>query len=724
MIMLCQFSFSQDLTKYVNPFIGTSNDGNTYPGVVMPWGMVSVSPFNARDTIFVNAKFPSSAYVSKNKYLSGFSNINLSGVGCPDMGVVNVMPTSGELQILPIKYATLIENEVATPGYYKTNLVKHGILAELSATTRTSIMRFTFPQGKGNILFNVGLGLTNINGGSVRFVNETEIEGARSVGGFCGTLKGQIIYFVGRISKKPAEYGVWNGQRLFERFNRETMGDNIGAYLKFNTLPNEIVEVKLGFSYVSIQNARQNLDVEQPKWEFENVRKQCQNAWNTQLSKIEVEGGTLEDKSIFYTGLYHILQHPNVFQDVNGEYPAMMSDKIAKIAQGNRYSVFSLWDTYRNVHPFLSLVYPKQQSDMVKSMLAMYDENGWLPKWELASMETFVMVGDPASIVISDSYFRGIKDFDINKAYQAIYKAATTSESENVLRPGLDAYLKYGYIPMDIQNIRKVWGPVSTTLEYAISDWNISQLAQSLGKTADYQLFGERSKCYINLFDKKYGLMRPKNADGSWFEPFEPAYRGKSLYPGAPGFVEGNSWQYSFMVAHDINNLKKLIGGDKPFVEMLQRCFDENYFEMSNEPDIAYPYLFNYCKGNEWRTQLQVRKLLRKNYNTSSGGINGNDDCGTMSAWAVFAMMGFYPDCPGNMNYQITSPVFSKITIHLDNDYYQGKTFVIEAPKSNDENIYIQKMQLNGKPYSAYTLKHADIVKGGILKIELDKNKK
>ena len=711
----------QDLTQFVNPFIGTSYPGNTNPGVVMPWGMASVAPFNSYDP---DDRVYSSPYIYGKNYISGFSHLNLSGTGCPDMGVFVSMPTTGKLELKADKYWSEYSDESASPGFYSCKLNRYNIRAELTTTLRSSICRYTFPKGKSNILVNVGLALTKQNGGVVRRVSDTEVEGFRMIGGFCGMQTTQIVYFVAKLSKQPVSCGVWNNGRVFPEFKREVAGSDVGAYFTFDTEENESIMVKTGISFVSIDNARINLDAEQPAFDFDGTRDTAGKTWNKELSKILVEGGTNDDKTMFYSALYHMLIHPGIFNDVNGEYVAYRGDKIFKTNNFNYYTVFSLWDTYRNVHPFLSLVYPQRQLDMVKTMLAMYKEGGWLPKWELAGMETYVMVGDPAITVISDTYLRGIKDFDVDIAFEAMKHNATVEETNNPVRPGLDNLLSYGYIPEDAKKIRGVWGSVSTTMEYCIADWNLAQMAKALGKEGDYKLFYDRSLLYRNYFDPQTNFIRPRLANGQWFEPFVPAKdKGLSHSPSAPGFVEGNSWQYTFMVPHDIPGLMKLMGGGKNFTKHLTTCFDSSFFVLWNEPDMAYPFLFNYVKGEEWRTQKYVRELIYKNFNTSRGGLPGNDDCGTLSAWLLFAMMGLYPDCPGDMDFQMTSPIFDKITITLDPVIYPGKEFVIETKNAGKENWLIRSVKLNGNPYKKPYLNHQDIVKGGKLSFILEDGK-
>ena len=489
---------AQTYSDYVNPFIGTSNFGATNPGAIAPRGMVSVSPFNvagSQNTLEKDSRWLSNPYVNENTFLTGFSHVNLSGVGCPDLGVILTMPTTGDLETDHLKYGSTYENEVAKAGFYSTTLKKYKIKVETTATTRTGISKYSFPKGKSNILLNLGLGLTNEQGGMLKIVSSSEIEGLRNVGSFCYKKPEESypIYFVVQFSKPSLNFGIWkniskyegiekqwmpyNGQtRLYKEYRKEVIGDSIGAYMSYNFKEPTDVEVKIGVSYVSIENARNNLIKETNELSFEKIYQQTKLSWDNLLSKIDVEGGTNNDKTIFYTALYHALIHPNTLNDVNGEYPKMKSRETLK-TEGTRFTVFSLWDTYRNLHSLMSLVYPKQQSDMVKSMLSIYDESGWLPKWELNSTETTTMVGDPAGIIIADTYLRGIKDFNIEKAYKAMTKSATVLEG-NLLRPGIREYLKKGYLTTESTKS----GSVSTTQEYNISDFAIAQLAKGLEK--------------------------------------------------------------------------------------------------------------------------------------------------------------------------------------------------------------------------------------------------
>ncbi|NMH87142.1 GH92 family glycosyl hydrolase [Flavivirga algicola] len=719
---------------YVNPFIGTSNFGTTNPGPIAVRGMVSVSPFNVAGTqnlpLEKDSRWLSTPYIYENTFLTGFSHVNLSGVGCPELGVILAMPTIGNLETDHLKYGSTYSEEKAAVGYYTNKIDKYNIKVEATATTRTGISKYHFPAGKANILLNLGLGLTNEEGAMVKVVSPTEIEGVRSVGSFCYYKPEEAypVYFVARFSKPADEFGVWkkprkytgteaewflkNGESRIKRgYTKEIVGDSIGAYMQYNFEKPTEIEMQIGVSYVSIENARENLEKETSGKTFNQILAASKKEWNNNLSRIKVEGGTKDDKTIFYTALYHTLIHPNTLNDFNGEYPKMKTRETLHTI-GTRYTTFSFWDTYRNLHQLMSLVYPEQQSDMVKSMLQVYDESGWLPKWELNATETTTMVGDPAGIIIADTYLKGIQDFDIEKAYRAMLKSANQLES-NPLRPGIKDYLNKGYLTTKTTHS----GSVSTTQEYNVSDFAIAQLAKALGKKEDYKAFFKRATSYRSLFDKKINLLRPKNDDGSWLTPYDPEY-GANFQKNL-GFIEGNAWQYTFMVTHDIKKLINLMGGEKPFVAQLEQVFNNNLFDMANEPDIAYPYLFNYVKGEEWRTQEKVSQLLNKYFKNTPDGLPGNDDTGTMSAWAVFSMMGIYPVSPAEPMYAIAIPVFDKVTILLNKKYYTNDKVEIYRVQENSKSHIINSIYIDGEKLSKYFINHRKLSNTSVVKIKL-----
>ncbi|MCU4177042.1 GH92 family glycosyl hydrolase [Carboxylicivirga sp. N1Y90] len=730
LLVICQIDLAQEYTKYVNPFIGTTNFGTTNPGAIVPQGMVSVVPFNVAGSSTnkwdKDAQWWSTPYSWDNQFLTGFSHVNLSGVGCPDLGVIMVMPTTGEIKPRYKDFGSMMSQQEAELGYYSCMLDKYQIKAEVTATPRTGLSQFTFPEGQSNILIDLGNGLTNEQGASIRIVSENEVEGFRMTGDFC--YHGQSerpVYFVARFSKSAKEYGVFkkmpemqaeaswsasaNEFKLYQSFQHPVAGDSIGAYFSFDTEEDERVQVQLGVSYVSIDNARQNLEFESTDFNFQATRENAQKDWESTLSKVKVEGGTKDQLTIFYTALYHMNIHPNIINDVNGQYPLMENYGTGLVEGRDRYTVFSLWDTYRNLHPLMSLLYPEKQLDMVRSMVDMYKEGGWLPKWELNSSETYTMNGDPSFPVIVDTYRRGLRDFDVEAAYEAMLKSATTKEVDNKIRTVNDFYLANAYVPFmaDYDN------SVSIALELYLADWNLAQFAKDLGHEGDYNRFMKQSKGYVNYFDKKeFKMLRPKNPDGTFLASFDPL-QGENFEP-VHGFHEGTAWQYAFGVPHDIKGIIKLYGGSKKFTNKLQRVFDDGLFDMANEPDMHYPFLFNNIKGEEWRSQKETRRLIDTYFLNTPGGIPGNDDCGTMSAWLVYAMMGIYPVCPGDMDFAITTPVFDKVSIELNQRYYKGESF--EIIKEGKGNI-INQIKVDGQTSKSYFINNKTIISGSKLVI-------
>ncbi len=740
LLAMWQSVSSQRPSDYVDPFIGTTNFSVCHPGSVMPHAMMSVVPFNVMGSDLneydKDARWWSAPYEYHNRYFTGFAHVTLNGVGCPELGTLLTMPTMGDLDVDYRHYGSEYANEESRPGYYALNLKKHGIHCEVTSTLRTSAERYTFPKGNGHLLLNLGEGLTNESGAMVRKVSATEIEGYRLCGTFCYNSQAVFpIYFVLRVNKTPKSSGYWKKQppmqgveaqwdsdngryKLYTRYGREMSGNDIGYYFDYDLSEGEQVEVQMGVSFVSIANARENLNTEQPHFDFDGTSRRAKEEWDKALSTITVEGGSERQKRVFYTALYHTQIHPNILQDVNGEYPLMENDGIGH-TDGNRYTVFSLWDTYRNLHQLLTLLYPAQQTNMVRSMIDMYKEWGWMPKWELFGRETWTMEGDPSIPVITDTYLKGLRDFDITTAYKAFVHSATCEGKSNKMRPDIDPYLAKGYVPMgEYAADASGDNSVSHALEYYIADYALSELAKALGHPQDASRFYKQSLGYRHYYSKESGTLRPIMSDGSFLTPFSP--EDGANFSNAPGFHEGSAWNYTFYVPHDVKGLAKLMGGDKKFVAKLQKVFDEGLYDPANEPDIAYPYLFCYFKGEEWRTQKEVSRLLERYYTDQPDGIPGNEDCGTMSAWAVFSMIGLYPDCPGSPYYTITSPVFDRVTLHLDSSYYSGD-IVIEAQGDASGERYIKGMILGGKRLNKYRISHADLVNGKTLSMQLGK---
>lgn len=725
---------SADYAHWVDPFIGTADYSVTHPGAVVPHGMMATVPFNVTGSDLnrfdKDNRWWSAPYDIRNKYSVGFAHGALSGVGCPELGAIITMPTIGEVKADRYERGSTYVEEVATPGYYATTYDKFSVRAEATATERASVERYTFLEGgQANIIVDLGTALSNESGAMLRKVSNMEVEGVRLLGTFCYTNQAVFpVYFVARISKPAQSTGYWKLQpemtgieaqwsgdsgeyKLYNNYSREMMGNDIGFFFSLGEVEaGTVVEVKVGISYTSIENARKNLDAEVGDSTFDEVRQASYNRWNEALSRIRVEGGTEEDKTIFYTALYHSLLHPNILSDINGEYPTMERGERGLAVGYDRYTVFSLWDTYRNVHQLLTLAYPERQTDMIRSMVGMSQEWGWLPRWELYGRETFTMEGDPAIPVIVDSYLKGLRDFDVEAAYEAMRRSATTEGKSNPIRPDIDPYIERGYIPVGwFANDLSGDNSVSHALEYYVADNALAALARHLGDEEFAQTMEERASGWRNYYSKEYGALRPIDKEGNFITPFDPS--AGANFSNTTGFHEGSSWNYTFFVPHDIEGLIKLMGGKREFAKRLWSIFEEGHYDPTNEPDIAYPYLFSRIKGEEWRTQQLVKKLLDENYTTSPDGLPGNDDTGTMSAWAVFSMMGLYPDCPGQPYYTLTTPRFDRVEIETTHG-----TIAIECEGRGD---YIKEVLMGGKRCDTFRISHSDLIKNGGLKLKL-----
>ena len=733
----CSTLWASEPTEWVDPFIGTADYSVTHPGAVVPHGMMAVVPFNVTGSELnrfdKDNRWWSAPYDIRNKYSVGFAHGALSGVGCPELGAIITMATVGDIMPNRCDHGSTYVDEIAEPGYYATTYDKYGVRAEATASERASIERYTFTKGgEANILIDMGTALSNESGAMLRRVSDSEVEGMRLLGTFCYNNQAVFpVYFVARISHKAESSGYWKLQpemtgieaqwsgdsgeyKLYRSYAREIMGDDIGIYFSLGEVaPGEVVEVKVGISYTSIENARKNLEAEVACRSFDEVRAEAHNTWNEALGKIRVEGGSDDDRTIFYTGLYHALLHPNILSDVNGEYPAMESGATGLAEGYNRYTVFSLWDTYRNVHQLLTLAYPDVQTDMIRSMVAMSKEWGWLPRWELYGRETFTMEGDPAIPVIVDSYLKGLRDFDVEAAYEAMKRSATTPGKSNTMRPDIDPYIERGYIPVGLfaQDMSGD-NSVSHALEYYVADNALARMARKMGDIKFAEELERRASGWRHYYSKADGAMRPIGDDGEYVGEFDPT--AGANFSNTVGFHEGSSWNYTFFVPHDVEGLIKYMGGSKVFTKKLWSVFENGYYDPTNEPDIAYPYLFSRVKGEEWRTQQLVKQLLDENYSTTPDGLPGNDDTGTMSAWAVFSMMGLYPDCPGEPYYTLTTPRFERVEIDTDHG-----TLTITTEGEGD---YISGVVLGGKQVNKYRISHDELTKSKDLKIILKAN--
>ncbi|CDN31354.1 Alpha-1,2-mannosidase [Mucinivorans hirudinis] len=725
-LVLTTTANGQGNSRFVNPFIGTSNFGTTQPGAVVPQGMVSMSPFNtiphAEHKVHTDG-WCSTPYTWDNKWTIGFTQVNLSGVGCPDYGSLLLMPTVGSLEVDFQKYAVPITNQTAQAGYYSCNLAD--VHCEMTATKRTTLSRYTFTQGQSNILFNIGQGLTTESGCYAKIVSNSEIEGFKIMGDFCyGEPQSVIpIYFVVRTSKPSLKVRYWKKAKVqpgavkdwsaysgtykvYEKFDRPIAGDDIGVAFTFNTSENEKIEVAVGVSFVSIENARENLKAETAP--FEKIYADAVASWDKVLSVVDLQGGTEDQKVQFYTALYHNWIHPNVLSDTNGEYPAMGSGRTIK-GTGEKLTMFSGWDVYRISPFFSSFFYPARQNAMVKSMMEMYRQNGSLPRFEIGGQEFNVMEGDAALPYLTGCYLLGMtKGVDTEELYQAMLKNAL---GETYVRGRQDFYDNNYYIPLK----KEYDNSVSQALEYYIADWSLAQFALKIGRKDDHEMLMRRAMGYKKYFDPAYALLRPVLENGEFMPDFNPL-EGENFAP-ANGFHEGTSWNYSFAIPYDIKGLIKEFGSERRFVDSLNVCFEKGYFDMGNEPDMGYPFIFNYVKGNEWRTQYWVNECLTKEFGNKPGGLPGNDDAGTMSAWQNFAMMGIYPPCPSKPEYTFSTPVFDKVTINLDPTYYTNKTLTIEAINRSKKNIYIEKIEVGGKRYNSFFISASDLMNAGVVKI-------
>jgi len=710
----------QDNLKYVNPFIGTGGHGHTYPGVSAPFGMIQVSP----DTR-LEGWDGCSAYHYSDSLVYGFSHTHLSGTGVSDYGDVLLMPTVGTVTLnngengeVGYRSAFSHNREIAKAGLYQTHLTSHDVGVMLTASKRAAYHQYTFPKtSDANIVIDL-LHRDKVIDASLKVVSDREIEGYRISDAWA---QEQHVYFVIQFSKDFKQFGLALDETI-KIGAKELKGENVKGYVKFDAMTheNEVIMAKVGISAVSIEGARENLETEMPHrtrgkdrgfdWNLGKFQEGTQADWRQQLNKIQIEGGTEDQKKIFYTALYHAMLAPNLYTDVDGKYRGM--DNEIHTAEGfDRYTVFSLWDTFRGAHPLYTLIEQDRTNDFIQTFLSQYKEGGILPIWELANNYTGSMIGYHAIPVIADAYKKGIRGYDVELAYEAMKHSA----EQNHL--GLEAYKALGYIPSESES-----ESVSKTLEYAYDDWCIAQMAKDLGKTADYAYFLKRSQSYKNIFDPSTQFMRAK-LNQTWWQPFEPSEVNFN-------YTEANAWQYSYYVPQDIAGFIQLLGGKSVLDARLDALFTAEsatsgreqaditgligQYAHGNEPSHHIAYLYNYV-GKAWKTQAMVRQIMEEMYHNAPDGLSGNEDCGQMSAWYVLSAMGFYPVTPAQNIYAIGSPIFDKATINLEN----GKQFVIEAKNNSRENKYIQKATFNDQMYTASYLRHEDIMKGGTLVFEM-----
>lgn len=713
--------------------------GHTFPGATVPFGSVQLSPETDTISYELNGKYNGDVYKYcagyryEDKTITGFSHTHFSGTGHSDLGDFLVMPTTGQLKLNPgtasnpesgYRSRFSHSDETSEAGYYKVKLQDYNILAELTATTRVGVHRYTFPKtDQAHIILDLMAGIYNYNDKNVwtyvRVNDDRTLTGYRQTNGWART---RTVYFAMKFSKPFKSYGQKNydGKRVYNGFWRkfdqnknfpEIAGKQIRMYFDFDTQENEAIEVQLAISPVSQANAMENLEKEAGNLSFDQIKTKAQENWNKELNKIVIKG-TEDQKVNFYTAMYHTFINPTIYMDANGEYKGL--DQNTHQAQGfTNYTTFSLWDTYRALHPYFNIIQPKRNADMVKSMMAHYEQSSlkMLPIWSHYANEKWCMSGYHSVSVIADAIIKGNYTGDAKAALMACVATANKRNYE-----GIGDYIDKGYIPAE-----KNGTSVSNTLEYAYDDWAIAQLAKHLGETEIYNQFIKRSENWRNNFDKTTGFMRPRMADGNFKKDFD------LLSTHGQGFIEGNSWNYSFFVPHNPDGLIQQMGGKQKFASKLDQLFsmhlpDEFFADTEditregiiggyvhgNEPAHHVAYFYNWA-GQPWKTQKQVRHILEMQYKSTPDGLGGNDDTGQMSAWYILSSLGFYPVAPGSEDYAIGSPAIKNAVLALEN----GKNFEIEAIDQSPKNVYVKKILLNGKEIKNFTLKHSDIMNGG-----------
>ncbi|MDR1403793.1 MAG: GH92 family glycosyl hydrolase [Tannerellaceae bacterium] len=716
-------------SDYVNPFIGTGGHGHTFPGATVPYGMVQLSP-DTRSEGWDGC----SGYHYSDSSIIGFSHTHLSGTGIGDYGDILFMPfqgavkwNAGDEKNPDTGYRSRFahEKEKAVPGYYAVTLTDYDIDVELTASTRAGFHRYAFNRaGRHGVMIDL---THTIHGhpnplNEIRILSDTEIAGIKITRGWASN---HHVYFYARFNKPFSCKLMDTGEEVA---GKEVSSQQAKAVLLFDGHAGEELLAKVGISAVDIEGARNNLEAEDAGWNFDRVTAEAKDKWAEQLNKIRVEGGDTDRKTIFYTALYHCSVSPNVFSDADGRYRGM-DQKIHTDKGFTNYTVFSLWDTFRAFHPLLTVIDPERDTDFIRALLTKYDEGGILPKWELAANYTGSMIGYHAVSVITDAYMKGIRNYDVEKAYRAciatsLYDTAGILYPSEAVREKLTPiarkyYNERGYIPADLAA-----KAVSEGLEYAYCDWCISVLANERGDKDTYEVYRKRALNYKNCFDPATGFMRGMNADGTWETPFNPRASGRS-------YVEGNAWQWNWYVPQDIPGYVALTGGRDAFIRKLDSLFTiPSYIEgerrmadatgligqyaHGNEPSHHTTHIYNYL-GEPWKTQQLADSILYALYANDPDGLSGNEDCGQMSAWYILNAMGFYSFCPGNPDYSIGRPIFDKVTLNLSN----GKKFRIAVENNARKNKYIQSAWLNGKLLDKPRFTHADIVKGGKLTLKM-----
>ncbi len=691
-----------NLAYMVNPFIGTGGHGHTFPGASSPFGMVQLSPDTRLD-----GWDGCGGYHYDDSVIYGFSHTHLSGTGVSDYGDILLMPSTNQaVDLSNYAYAQKFSHqaESAHAGFYEVKLANQ-VRVALTATPRTGYHRYQFlDQSSINLVLNLKH-RDQVIASSLKQINAYEIEGMRRSKAWAND---QHVYFVMRFSKPIQSIKLANQQLI--KIGDTIQGIDIISLIHFQEEKNTTLTVKVGISSVSEAGARLNLEKEIANLSFDKVLAKVNASWNKELGKITIKDSRVKLKKIFYTALYHAMLSPNVYNDVDGQYRGR-DLQIHQSKEFNNYSVFSLWDTYRAAHPLLTVIDQKRSKDFIQTFIHQAEQGGLLPVWELAGNETNCMIGYHSVSVIADAFLKGIRQYDVEKAFEAMKKSANQNELS------LNAYRKYGFVPADIAS-----ESVSKTLEYAYDDWCIAQMAKALGHQADYDIFIQRAQYYKNVFDQERGFMRAR-INNAWISPFNP-------YEVNFNYTEANAWQYLFMVPQDINGLMDLMGGKEKFAAKLLDLFMADsattgrvqaditgligQYAHGNEPSHHMAYLFN-TAGQPWKTQSLVSVISEEMYRNNPAGLIGNEDCGQMSAWYVWSAMGLYPVTPGSPNYEIGSPMFEEVTIHLEN----GKKFIIKAKKNGDYAQYIQSATFNQSEFNQSYISHQSIMNGGTLVFQM-----
>lgn len=703
-----------DYTQYVDPFIGAADNGHTFPGACRPFGMIQTSPVTGA----VGWRY-CSEYMYADSIIWGFTQTHLNGTGCMDLGDILVMPFTGERHRTWDAYRSSFSktSENATPGYYTVTLDQAKVKAELTATTHAALHRYTYEQAdSASILIDLQHGPawnekqyhSQVNSCEVNWENDSTLTGHVNN----KVWVDQDYYFVMQFSRPVIDH--------FELPMAETeKGKRLVA--SFNIQPGEEVLMKVALSTTGVEGAKANMAAEVPGWDFEGIRTAAKADWNSYLSRIEVEG-TDEEKTNFYTSFYHALIQPNEISDVDGRY-RNAADSVVNATGGKFYSTFSLWDTYRAAHPFYTLMVPERVDGFINSLVDQAEVQGYLPIWGLWGKENFCMVANHGVSVVAEAYAKGFRGFDAERAFNAIKQTQTVSHP---LKSNWENYMKYGYFPTDLTEAESV----SSTLESVYDDYAAADMAKRMGKTEDATYFARRADFYKNLFDSSTQFMRPKKSDGTWKSPFNPSQIGHAESVGGD-YTEGNAWQYTWHVQHDVPGLIALFGGEEPFFNKLDSLFTLKLettqadvtgligqYAHGNEPSHHVTYLYALA-GRPERTQELIREIFDTQYSPKPNGLCGNDDCGQMSAWYMFSAMGFYPVNPVSGEYVFGAPQLPEFVLHLAD----GKTFTIKAEGLSEANKYVKSITLNGEPYTKNFISHADIVKGGTLVYQMTDKK-